>query len=212
MRAARTPPTALAILSPDLIDQAALHLRRADPIMAHLITQHGRCTLADHAEAPFHLLATLIIRQQLATRSADAIQGRVAEQVGIPLEAAHILRVPVSQFLAAGLSLRKVTCLRELATWVMAGRLALAALAFADSATVVTTLTAVRGIGPWTAEMFLIFGLKRPNVLSLADAGLQRAVRLLYGDTERLARLGRRWDPYCSVASWYLWRELDAPS
>lgn len=104
----------------------------------------------------------------------------------------------------------KIRSVRHLAERVTDGRLDLTMLAELTDEEAIAELTAVSGIGRWTAEMFLIFGLKRPNVLALRDAGLRRAACLLYGDEATLEALGKLWAPYCSVASWYLWRHLDA--
>ena len=110
----------------------------------------------------------------------------------------------------AGLSAAKIRSVRDLAARVTDGQLELAALVQLSDEDAIAELTAVSGIGRWTAEMFLIFGLSRPNVLALNDAGLRRAARLLYGNDATLEALGKLWEPYCSVASWYLWRHLDA--
>ena len=122
---------------------------------------------------------------------------------------AGFLAVPTEALRAAGLSSAKARYILELAQRVSDGRLNLEAMQEAPDADVIAALVELPGIGQWTAEMFLIFGLSRPDVLSLGDAGLQRAVRLLFGDEAKLEHMGQSWRPFCSVASWYLWRHLD---
>ena len=190
--------------------KAEARLRRSDPIMAGLIERHGPCTLFERKYEPFHTLCTSIISQQLSGKAADTIEQRVAQLVPSPFRAWDIVRVPVASLRTAGLSSRKAAFLHQLAERVMDGRLSFERLARADDEAVITALVEVPGIGRWTAEMFLIFALKRPDILALKDGGLQRAVRLLYGDSFDLALAGRRWRPYSSVASWYLWRHLDS--
>ena len=110
---------------------------------------------------------------------------------------------------SAGLSSRKAGYIHRLAEHVVTGRLRFDELATYPDESVIIALMELQGIGRWTAEMFLIFGLKRPNILALSDAGLQRATRLLYGKNADIENVGQIWRPYCSVASWYLWRHLD---
>lgn len=196
-------------LTPALLRKAEVHLCQSDPIMAALIGQHGPCSLPARPFEPFHTLAASIISQQLSAKAADTIERRVAQLVPPPFLPTDMLRVSAEQLRAAGLSLRKVAYIHELAGRVIDGRLSFEALACADDESVIGALVELPGIGQWTAEMFLIFGLRRPDVLSLGDAGLQRAARLLFGDDARLEHVGQSWRPFCSVASWYLWRHLD---
>jgi len=197
-------------LTPALLRKAYAHLRQSDPIMAGLIRRHGPCSLAQRPFEPFHTMTVSIIGQQLSAKAADTIERRIALLVSAPFQPKDVLRVPASRLRKAGLSSRKAAYIRELAKRVIDGRLSFEALATADDDTVIATLIELPGVGQWTAEMFLIFGLKRPDVLSSADAGLQRAVRLLYGHTKQPHRAGRQWKPYSSIASWYLWRHLDS--
>ena len=118
--------------------------------------------------------------------------------------------MPAEALCAAGLSFAKARYIVELAQRVSDGRLSFEAMQEAPDGDVIAALVELPGIGQWTAEIFLIFGLRRPDVLSLGDAGLQRAARLLFGEDAELERVGQSWRPYCSVASWYLWRHLDA--
>jgi len=197
-------------LTPALLREAEVHLRQSDPIMADLIGKHGPCPLSERPFLPFHTLAASIISQQLSAKAADTIERRVAQLVPSPFLPADMLRVSAEQLRAAGLSSRKVAYIHELAGRVIDGRLSFEALAGADDESVITALVELPGIGRWTAEMFLIFGLKRPDVLALDDVGLQRAVRLLYGDDYALAHVSPAWRPFSTVASWYLWRHIDS--
>lgn len=199
-------------LTPAMLREAEVHLRQSDPIMADLIRQHGPCSLPERPFEPFHTLAASIISQQLSAKAADTIERRVAKLVPSPFLPADMLRVSAEQLRAAGLSSRKVAYIHKLAERVIDGRLSFEALAGADDESVIAALVELPGIGRWTAEMFLIFGLKRPDVLALNDVGLQRAVRLLYGEDYALANVGPAWRPFATVASWHLWRHLDAAS
>jgi DNA-3-methyladenine glycosylase II len=193
------------------IQAAERHLARVCVVMARLIAAHGPCALADGDEQPFQTLAGSIMGQQLSAKAAGTIRARVHSLV--PDFDPEIFLVTAPEALRqAGLSAAKIRSVRDLAQRSTDGSLDLAALADLTNEEVIVELTTVRGIGRWTAEMFLIFGLKRLNVLALSDAGLRRAVRLLYGDATTLEYIGARWHPYCSVASWYLWRHLDTPT
>jgi DNA-3-methyladenine glycosylase II len=195
------------------IRKAERHLAKADPVMKRLIARHGPCPLAEREVEPFHMLANSIISQQLSTKAAAAIKLRVGVIVGVPFRTAKVLSVASRELCGAGLSEAKARYLRELAARVSDGRLNLAELIAVDDEAVIAKLIEVPGIGRWTAEMFLLFGLKRLDVLALGDAGLQRAAGLLYGKKRRsktlLPRLAETWRPYRSVASWYLWRSLE---
>ncbi len=188
---------------------AEAHLRLADPVMARLIAAHGPCRLGEARLPPFRRLALAIISQQLSTRAAATIAGRVRDSVGGALTPARILAAPPGALRAAGLSHAKARYLVELGRRVAARELDFAALSARSDAEVIEALTELPGVGRWTAEMFLIFGLQRLDVLSQGDAGLRRAARSLYPD-DIFAELARRWQPYCSVACWYLWRHLEA--
>ncbi len=196
-------------LTPTLLRKGYIHLRLSDPIMAGLIERHGPCTLAHRPFEPFHTLTASIISQQLSAKAADTIERRIAQLAPSPFQPKDILQIPASRLRRAGLSFRKAAYIHELAQRVADKQLSFDTLATADNDAVLTALIELPGIGQWTAEMFLIFGLKRPDVLSLTDAALQRAVRLLYGPLKQLRLVGRPWQPYSSIASWYLWRHLD---
>lgn len=203
--AAKAPP---ATRSRAVLQRAQRALAAADPVMARLIAAHGPCGLAARAAAPFQTLARSIINQQLSAVVADRIETRVRALVP-GFDAPGFLACDSEALRDAGLSRRKISYLHALAAAVANGQLDFAALRAAPDAEIVAALTALPGIGPWTAEMFLLFGLHRPDVLALGDAGLQRAARDLYGPDCDLATLGEHWRPWRSVASWHLWRHLD---
>ena len=195
------------------IRKAERHLAKADPIMRRLIARHGHCPLAEREFQPFHMLANSIISQQLSTRAAATIKQRVGELVGVPFQTERVLSVPIEKLRGAGLSQAKARYMRELAARISDGRLIFEAIVNDGDEDVIAALIEAPGIGRWTAEMFLLFGLKRLDVLAVGDAGLQRAARILYGRGHKaktlLPRIAEAWRPYRSIASWYLWRSLE---
>ena len=196
-------------LSGETVREAERHLSLSCDVMFQLVVTHGACQLASREFRPFHTLVTSIISQQLSAKAADTIEQRLLEVVPA-LSPSRCLAVPFEVLRKTGLSRAKARYIVELATRVKDGRLNFDALRHQSDDDVIAALTDLPGIGRWTAEMFLIFGLKRADVLAIGDAGLRRAVRLLYGDTAELESVGRTWKPYCSVASWYLWKHLDS--
>jgi DNA-3-methyladenine glycosylase II len=194
------------------IRKAERHLETADPIMKRLIAAHGHCSLAEREFEPFHMLANSIISQQLSTKAAATIKQRVGVLVGVPFQTSNVLSTSIEKLRGAGLSRAKTRYIRELAIHVSEGRLDFNEIAPLDDELVIEKLIIVPGIGRWTAEMFLLFGLKRLDVLAIGDAGLQRAARNLYGKKRKsetlLPRVAEAWRPYRSIASWYLWRSL----
>ena len=202
------------ILTPQRLREAEAALAAADPVMARLIHRHTPCKLAKRQQ-PFHVLTTSIINQQLSQTAANAITARVAQLTPMPFTAAPMRRLPPQELRAAGLSASKIKYLHNLAEADAAGLLDAAALRMATDEDVVSRLVTIRGVGKWTAEMFLMFGLRRADVLSLGDAGLRRAARILYGnrfrgdDEQVLEKAARRWQPWRTVACWHLWKSLD---
>ncbi len=196
--------------------KARRHLVRRDPIIAALIKSHGACGLADaqHAD-PFKALCHAIIAQQLSSKAAATIEGRFSALFAPHLPTPRALsQIPDERLRAVGLSGQKLAYMRDLCAKVDSGALALQALETMEDAAVIETLTQVKGIGRWTAEMFLMFRLHRPDVLPVGDLGIikavQRAYRLRKAPTpERLTRIGEVWRPYRSIACWYLWASLD---
>jgi DNA-3-methyladenine glycosylase II len=200
-------------LTPALLKRAEAHLGHSDPVMAKLIRTHGLCTLAKRPFDLFHTLVVSIISQQLSAKASDTIERRIAECVPYPFNAGDMVCAPPERLREAGLSSRKVAYIQGLAERVNAGSLIYETLSAMGNDDVMASLMEIPGIGRWTAEMFLIFGLKRPDVLALGDAGLQRAVKMLYpkasANGNALEKVSERWKPYRSVASWYLWRHVD---
>jgi DNA-3-methyladenine glycosylase II len=195
------------------IRKAERHLGKVDPIMKRLIAKHGHCPIAEREFDPFHMLANSIISQQLSSKAAATIKQRVGVLVGVPFETSRVLSIAPEKLRGAGLSQAKTRYIRELAACVCEGRLEFDQIFSLDDDAVIEKLVVVPGIGRWTAEMFLLFGLKRLDVLALGDAGLQRAARNLYGMKRNskmlLPRVAENWCPYRSIASWYLWRSLE---
>jgi DNA-3-methyladenine glycosylase II len=187
---------------------AEKYLSRIDPILASLIQKHGSCPIFSREINPYGTLIRSVISQQLSAKAADTIEGRVVKLVG-GLHPAGLLAVSVEGLRGAGLSAAKARYIREISQRVVDGRLDFDRLRDGADEEILVVLTEIPGVGRWTAEMFLIFGLGRSDVLAMGDAGLRRAFRLLYGETADLAKVGELWRPYRSVASWYLWKHLD---
>ena len=190
---------------------------RRDPVIAMLIRQHGECGLASSQRTdPFHALLHAIIAQQLSTKAARTIEGRLSALfAGGPTPAA-VARVPDEKLRAVGLSGQKVKYIRDLCARILDGSLELDTLTALADDEVIEALTSVKGIGRWTAEMFLMFRLHRPDVLPVGDLGIVKAVQRAYKlralpTPARLTKIGETWRPYRSVACWYLWASLDAP-
>ena len=197
---------------PSYWQQASSELSQNDPVLADLVARFAGSTLVSRGE-PFSTLVRSIVGQQISVKAADAIWARLTGVLP-KVEAASVLECPPQTLRECGLSARKVEYLVDLASHFTTGQIHVERWATMSDAEVIDELTAVRGIGIWTAEMFLIFNLLRPDVLPLDDIGLQRAVADFYHDGERLTRralltFGERWRPWRSVATWYLWRSLD---
>ena len=189
---------------------------RRDPVLAQIIKQVGPCRLADNPHMPpFMALAEAIASQQLSVKAADTIFGRFCGLFGpdnIP-DPDRLLRLEDAAIRAAGFSRSKIVFLRDLAAHVVERRLELDALHEHEDDHVIEQLTGVKGIGTWTAQMFLIFRLKRPDVFPLDDLGIVKGVQRVYGlrrppSRARMLKIADAWRPYRTVASWYLWRSL----
>ena len=203
-------------LTPSVLDQARDHLKRADPVMARVLDQVGACGLkTDTRGGPFSALAEAILYQQLAGKAAQTIHRRFCDLVGRRFPRPEdVARVSDAQLRGAGLSRQKIGYLRDLTQKAQDG-LPLARLSRLDDERVAETLTAVKGIGRWTADMFLIFRLGRPDVLPVGDYGVQKGMQNAYRmrklpKPDRMRRVAEPWRPYRSVACWYLWRVVDA--
>ena len=190
-------------------------LARRDPVIRDLMRRHGACGLAQAQRAdPFRALLHAIIAQQLSTKAAATIEGRFAALFAGRPTAAAIASTPDDRLRAVGISPQKLRYIRDLCARTIDGSLSLDALEALPDEDVIIALTSVMGIGRWTAEMFLMFRLHRPDVLPLGDLGIvkavQRAYKLRLAPTPvRLTRLAENWRPYRSVACWYLWASLD---
>jgi DNA-3-methyladenine glycosylase II len=203
-------------LNRNLIKKAVKHLSSADGILAEIIETHGPCTMQPVFNNPFHALVSSIVSQQLSVHAARAIKGRLFEIFGEEMFTPDriISKLSVRNVRSAGLSRAKYKYIHELALAANRGRIDFGSIANSDDESVIEKLTAFSGIGRWTAEMFLIFGLGRPDVLSTKDAGLRRGFKILYNLQEppseaEMISISEPWKPYRSVASWYLWRVVD---
>ena len=198
-----------------LINKAVRHLKARDKILSELIINKGPCQIKTSLDNPFHALANSIISQQISARAARAIKGRLFDLIGTDrMEPDKILKLSPKNWRAIGLSRPKSKYIRGLALAVRKGDLDFPSIQNSEDEIVIEKLTAFSGIGRWTAEMFLIFGLGRPDVLSTNDAGLRKGFKILYDlqelpSAEEMISIGDPWRPYRSVASWYLWRVVD---
>jgi DNA-3-methyladenine glycosylase II len=216
MTAANRVGRAPAPLTPEGYARARRLLMRRDPVLGAAIKRIGLCGMAERQRTD-HLSALVgaIVGQQLSTRAAATIFGRFLSlfpEKQIP-GAAAIDALDDAALRGVGLSGQKVGYLRDLSARIADGRLRLEELDDLPDEVVIERLTAVKGFGRWTAEMFLMFRLHRPDVLPVGDLGIVNAVQKLYGlrkppDPKRLLKMGELWRPYRSVASWYLWQSL----
>ncbi|HEY1272590.1 MAG TPA: DNA-3-methyladenine glycosylase [Terriglobales bacterium] len=193
--------------------RAVLHLRKADPVLAAIISRVGPCRMA-YDEPRFHSLAEAIVYQQLNGKAAATIFKRVTDLAGDPLMPEAILALTDAELRGAGLSKQKLSYLRDLAAKTASGLLDFSRLPGLPDHEVIEQLTQVKGIGVWTAHMFLMFALRRPNVLPTGDLGIQMAIRKHYRKRKlpkphHMEKIARSWSPYRSVACWYLWRSMD---
>lgn len=200
------------VITPDYWEEACRHLSRKDRVMKRLIPQFGDACLESRGDA-FITLARSIVGQQISVKAAQAVWDRFA-RLPADMTPDSVLKLRVDDMRAAGLSARKVEYLVDLAIHFNSGAVHIDAWKDMTDEMIVEELVAIRGIGRWTAEMFLIFHLMRPNVLPLDDVGLINGVSRNYFSGEPVSRsdlreVGVAWAPYCSVATWYIWRSLD---
>lgn len=199
-------------MTPDYWKQATREIAARDAVLKKLIPKFKGLALGSRGDA-FATLSRAIVGQQISVKAAQSVWDRlVTELAGITPRA--VMEKDTDQLRGCGLSSRKVIYLRDLAARFHTGALDVAAWSRLDDETLIAELTQVKGVGRWTAEMFLIFYMTRPDVLPLDDLGLQRAMRLHYNQGRPLSRLrmrkiGDNWAPWRSVATWYLWRSLD---
>ncbi len=215
--------------------RAVTHLKKSDPVLRAIIERIGPCRM-QFSPPEFHSLAEAIVYQQLNGKAAETIFKRFAALTGEPLTPEGILELSDEQMRGVGLSKQKSAYLKDLATKTSSGLLDFARLPDLPDAEVVEHLTQVKGIGVWTAQMFLMFTLKRENVLPTGDFGVRMAMYKHYLEVQRkvqraakssaaakkvrknkiklptpeqMEKIAKRWEPYRSVACWYLWQSLD---
>ncbi len=192
--------------------EACKYLTRKDRVMKRLIPRFGDSTLRSRGDA-FTTLARSIVGQQISVKAAQTVWDRFAQQPR-KMAPANVLKLKVDDMRAAGLSARKIEYLVDLALHFDSGAVKADAWEGMDDEDIITELVDIRGIGRWTAEMFLIFHMMRPNVLPLDDVGLINGISRNYFSGETVSRSEARevadaWAPYRSVATWYIWRSLD---
>lgn len=193
--------------------KAVIHLKKSDPVLRAIIEQVGPCRI-EFGPAEFSSLAEAIVYQQLNGKAAVTIWKRFAGLAGEPLTPEGILRLSDEQLRSVGLSKQKSAYLKDLAAKTASGVLDFSKLQDLSDEEVIKHLTQVKGIGVWTAHMFLIFSLRRPNILPTGDYGVQMAVKKHYKKRKlpkpvEMERIARVWEPYRSIACWYMWRSLD---
>jgi DNA-3-methyladenine glycosylase II len=211
-----TAALAPAVPTADFWEDACRHLARRDRVMKKLIARFADGRLESRGDA-FTTLARAIVGHQISTRAAQTIWDRfvaLTESASHALRPAAVLALDAPQIRAAGLSARKVEYLCDLAAHFESGTVHVAEWQDMDDESIIEELVAIRGIGRWTAEMFLIFHLLRPNVLPLDDVGLIKGISVNYFSGEPVSRaeareVGDAWAPFRSVATWYIWRSLD---
>jgi len=199
-------------LKPKYWTQAQLFLSKNDPVMAKLIKAYKGEVIVSRGNS-FETLLRSIVGQQISVKAAQTVWQRLIDQI----KKAHpdtILAEPLEKLRACGLSQRKAEYAKDLATHFTSGQLDPAKWLDMEDEEIIELLCEVRGIGRWTAEMFLMFHLLRPNILPVDDVGLQKAASIQYKkkypmSAKTLTALGKKWDPWRSVATWYLWRSLD---
>jgi DNA-3-methyladenine glycosylase II len=207
-----TKKTSEVVSTPDYWEEACKHLMKKDRVMKRLIPQFGDACLQTRGDA-FVTLARSIVGQQISVKAAQTVWDRFA-LLPKKMTASNVLKLKVDDMRAAGLSARKVEYLVDLSLHFDSGTVHVKAWEAMDDEAIIAELIGIRGIGRWTAEMFLIFYLMRPNVLPLDDVGLINGISKSYFSGDVVSRSDARevaaaWAPYCSVATWYIWRSLD---
>ena len=204
--------TSVQIYTPDYWEEACKHLSRKDRVMKRLIPKFGDACLESRGDA-FTTLARSVVGQQISVKAAQSVWDKFA---ALPrkLTPANVLKLKVDDMRGAGLSARKIEYLVDLALHFDSGMVHVDAWKDMSDELIIEELVAIRGIGRWTAEMFLIFNLRRPNILPLDDAGLLKGISVNYFSGEPVSRSDARevaanWEPWCTVATWYLWRSLE---
>ena len=202
---------------PDSLRTAEKHLSRRDPVLRKIIKHHGECRIKPHTRY-FDTLVGSIISQQLSTKAADTIHKRfiaLYAPAKAP-KASQIVQTSDETLRGVGLSYQKLSYIKDLAAKTGDGTIKLSRIAKMSDEEIIASLTQVKGIGVWTVHMFLIFSLGRLNVLPVGDLGIRNAIHRNYGLAEapkpaiiEFLAEQNKWHPYCSIASWYLWRSLE---
>lgn len=192
---------------------ATAYLSEADPVLAQIIQRVGPCRFATR-KPTFETLARSISFQQLSGKAAGTIFGRLQKAVGRRFTAAGFLKLSPDELRACGLSRQKIASLTDLAERVVRREINFNKLPQLTDEQIIETLSVVRGVGVWTVQMFLMFALERPNIMPCGDLGIRNAIRQAYSLADlpkapEIQAIAGKWQPYCSVASWYLWRSLD---
>jgi DNA-3-methyladenine glycosylase II len=191
------------------------HLKKSDAILASIIARVGPCKMA-YRDPTFEMLARAIVFQQLSGKAARTIYGRLEEAAGGALTPESIQNLSVGEMRRAGLSRQKLGYIRDLAEHALSGKVDFAKLPAMSDEEVIEALTDIKGVGVWTAHMFLLFSLRRPNVLPVGDLGVRMAIQRAYRKRKmptpkQVEQIAKGWHPYCSYAAWYLWRSLELP-
>ena len=206
-KAAATPETAPAYWA-----AACEHLMRKYRVLRRLVPKFPGAAMETRCD-PFVTLARSVVGQQISVKAAQSVWTRFSGLMKT-VKPAQVLKLSTEEMRGAGLSARKVEYLQDLATYFQTGKVSVKQWHLMEDEAIITELVAIRGIGRWTAEMFLMFYLLRPDVLPLDDVGLLNGISKLYFSGEPVSRsevrdLARAWEPYRSVATWYIWRSLD---
>ncbi|HZU32236.1 MAG TPA: DNA-3-methyladenine glycosylase [Candidatus Angelobacter sp.] len=195
--------------------KAVDHLKKSDAVLASIIARVGACQVA-YREPTFEMLARAIVFQQLSTKAARTIYGRLEEAAGGKLTPEAIQNMSIGDMQRAGLSRQKLSYIRDLAEHALSGKVDFSKLPEMSDEEVIAALTDIKGVGVWTAHMFLLFSLRRPNVLPVGDLGVRMAIQKAYKKRKlptpkQIQQIAKSWHPYCSYAAWYLWRSLELP-
>lgn len=210
------PERVISFTMPATHSPAVRHLRAADPKLASVIDEVGKCTFEPHGDGShFTAVTRAIVYQQLSGKAAATIYGRFAQlfETGEPV--AHgLLGLSDEDLRGVGLSRQKSAYLRDLATRAHSGEVAIDSLHELSDDEIISALTSIKGVGRWTAQMFLMSRLGRPDILPDLDLGIQKGIQRAYRmrklpTPKKVLEVGRKWAPYRTIASWYLWRSLD---
>ncbi len=203
-------------MPPNPHTKAIRHLKTVDPVLAAVIERVGKCTLVPRTEGThFDYVVRSIVYQQLSGKAAGTIHGRFLNLLDHKRPVApQILKIAEPELRKVGLSGQKAKYIRSVAEQTHSGELAIEKLHELPDDEIIEALTRIKGVGVWTAQMFLMFRLGRPDVLPVNDLGIQKGVQLAYGlrklpKPDRVQKIGKKWAPYRTVGSWYMWRLLD---